>query len=158
MWGQRFRIYLERFSFYLWILFTIFAISVAGLGLEGVLFAGFLVLVSSTQEVHFPLAMVSEGSFALCLSILWRQVGINYFHYLQHDSIPFFDGEADEDSPSCVLKELIHEVESSAGYARNDARAKAKAWLLSHASALDEEDILLAKTHFGYMLPTGWGV
>jgi hypothetical protein len=73
-----------------------------------------------------------------------------------YDSSPFFEGETE--TPSHVIKDLIREVENSAGYARNDARAKAKAWLISHVSSLDEEDILLAKAHFGYLLPAEWGV
>jgi hypothetical protein len=60
--------------------------------------------------------------------------------------------------PCAVLKDMIREVESSTGYARNDARAKAKAWLISQVSSLDEEDILLAKAHFGYLLPAEWGL
>jgi hypothetical protein len=55
------------------------------------------------------------------------------------------------------LQGLIREVDASVGYARNDARAKAKAWLVSHASTMGQEDILLAHTHFGYLLPVGWG-
>jgi len=60
-------------------------------------------------------------------------------------------------APSNVLQDLIREVESSAGYARNDVRAKAKAWLISHVSSLDDADILLARNHFGYLLPAEWG-
>ncbi len=60
-------------------------------------------------------------------------------------------------APSNVLKSLIREVEGSEGYARNDVRAKAKTWLIGHVSSLDDEDILLAKDHFGYLLPAGWG-
>jgi len=57
-----------------------------------------------------------------------------------------------------VLQDLIREVESSSGYARNDVRAKAKTWLISRVSSLGEEDILLAKVHFGYLLPAEWGL
>ena len=60
-------------------------------------------------------------------------------------------------APSHVLKGLIREVESSVGYARNDVRAKAKTWLIDHVSSLDAEDILLARNHFGYLLPAEWG-
>ncbi len=49
------------------------------------------------------------------------------------------------EAPSNVLKNLISEVEGSEGYARNDVRAKAKTWLISHVSTLDNEDILLAR-------------
>jgi hypothetical protein len=62
------------------------------------------------------------------------------------------------EAPSSVLKDLIREVESRSGYARNDARAKAKTWLISRVSSLCEKDILLAKYHFGYLLPTEWGL
>ncbi len=62
------------------------------------------------------------------------------------------------EAPSNVLKKLISEVEDSEGYARNDARAKAKTWLISHVSTLDDEGVLLAKDYFGYLLPSGWGI
>ncbi len=62
------------------------------------------------------------------------------------------------EAPSNVLKNLISEVEDSEGYARNDVRARAKTWLISHVSTLDEEDMLLARDYFGYLLPTDWGV
>jgi hypothetical protein len=150
-----FRTCLERLSFYLWIAFTIFAISLAGVGIEGMGFACYLLMVSSTQPIHFPLAMVSAGAFGVSLSIFWRQVGIDHLHYLQHDSVISSEGE--DEAPDRVLRNLIHEVESSAGYARTEARAKAKAWLISHACSLDKEDILLVKTHLGYLLPAEWG-
>lgn len=57
---------------------------------------------------------------------------------------------------SGALRGLIIEVDSSEGYARNDARAKAKTWLISHVSTLAAKDILLAEAHFGYLLPVGW--
>ena len=147
---------LERLSFVLWILFTIFSISLAGLGLEGIFFACLMLLASSAGAAHVPLSMVCEGSLGICISILWRQVGIDYFHYLSYDGVPL--SEEESDAPSRVLQNLIREVENGAGYARNDARAKAKAWLISHASSLEEEDILLAKAHFGYLLPAEWGL
>ena len=59
---------------------------------------------------------------------------------------------------SNVLKELIREVEGSAGYARNDVRAKAKTWLIGHVSSLDDNDISLARENFGYLLPAQWGL
>jgi hypothetical protein len=152
---QTFRTCVELLSFYLWILFTIASISLAGLGLEGMIFAGCMLLLSSAQPVHFPLDMAAFGGLGVFLSIFWRQVGIDHFHYLLYDSGPFFE-EGDE-APSSVLKNLIRQVETSTGYARNDERTKAKAWLLSHASSLNEEDILLAKAHFGYLLPAEWG-
>jgi hypothetical protein len=150
-----FRTFLEVLSFYLWILFTIVSISVAGIGIEGTVFAACMLLASSAQPVHFPLAMVAVGGLGVFLAIFWRQVGIDHFHYLQHDTAPFAEGE--ENEASGVLRELIHKVESSTGYDRNDERAKAKAWLITHAAFLDEEDILLAKAHFGYLLPAEWG-
>ena len=152
---QTVRTYLERLSFCLWMVFTICSISLAGVGIEGVIFAGCMLMASSTQSVHFPLAMVAVGGLGVFLSMVWRRVGINHFHYLRYDSAPCFEGEGD--APSNILKGLIREVESSTGYARNDVRAKAKAWLISHVSSLDEEDILLAKAHFGYLLPAEWG-
>jgi len=135
--------------------FTILSIVFAGLGIEGIVLAAFMLMVSSTQPVHFPLALASLGGLGVFLSIMWRQVGINHFHYLLYDSPTLFESEGE--TPSRVLTDLIREVESSAGYARNDARAKAKAWLISHVTTLDQEDIQLAKAHFGYLLPAEWG-
>jgi hypothetical protein len=151
---MRLRPILEHLSFFLWIIFTIFSISLAGVGIEGILFACFMLIASSIQPVHFPLGMVCVGGIGFLLSLAWRQIGVTHFHYLVYDSIDHFE---EEDSPSRVLHDLIRSVESSAGYARNDARAKAKVWLISHASSLDDEDILLAKARFGYMLPADWG-
>ena len=148
-------LFLECLSFLLWIVFTIFSIALAGLGLEGILFAAFMLIASGAQPVHFPLTMAGAGVLGVFLSILWRQVGVDHFHYLRYDSSPFIEDEGV--TPSGVLKDLIREVENSAGYARNDARAKAKTWLISHVSSLDEEDVLLAKAHLGYLLPAGWG-
>jgi hypothetical protein len=59
--------------------------------------------------------------------------------------------------PYRVLKGLIREVEESSGYTRNDARAKAKAWLEDNVASLGENEIFLAKTHFSYLLPPNWG-
>ncbi len=146
---------LECCSFILWMIFTIFAIALAGLGLEGILFGAFLVLVSSTGPIHFPFAMTLAGILGILVSIFWRQVGVDHLHYCLYDSPRFL--KEDSDAPSAILSSLIDEVESSSGYARNDARAKAKAWLISHVSSLDEEDILLAKSRFGYLLPADWG-
>jgi hypothetical protein len=147
--------FLEFCSFILWMIFTILSIALAGLGLEGIIFAAFLVLVSSTEPVHFPVTMTLAGIVGIFLSIFWRQVGVDHFHYWLYDS-PKFSKE-DSDAPSAVLESLIDEVESCSGYARNDARAKAKQWLINHVSSLDEEDILLAKNRFGYLLPADWG-
>jgi len=120
-----------------------------------VLLGLFLLMASSTQPVHFPFSTVLAGVLGIFLSIFWRQVGVDHLHYLVHDSVTLPIEE--EETPSKVLQELIEEVEASAGNARTDARARAKAWLLEHAAALDDEDIALAKAHFGYMLPAGWG-
>jgi hypothetical protein len=56
-----------------------------------------------------------------------------------------------------TLRTLIHEDECTVGYERNNVRAKAKKWLIDQGSSLAAEDILLAREHFGYLLPTGWG-
>lgn len=77
-----------------------------------------------------------------------------FSNFLERLAFPFW---RENEAPCSALKDMIREVESSAGYARNDARAKAKTWLISHASSLGKEDILLAKSHFGYMLPPEWG-
>lgn len=59
---------------------------------------------------------------------------------------------------SCgALRDLIREDESAVGYERNDVRAKAKKWLIAHGPSLAAQDILLARDHFGYLLPLGWG-
>jgi hypothetical protein len=52
---------------------------------------------------------------------------------------------------------LIREDESAVGYERNDIRAKAKEWLIAHGSSLTAEDVILARDHFGYLLPMEWG-
>jgi hypothetical protein len=56
-----------------------------------------------------------------------------------------------------ALRALIREDESAVGYDRNHVRAKAKIWLIDHGSSLAAADILLARDHFGYLLPMGWG-
>ena len=82
---------------------------------------------------------------AFLLSMYWRKFG----------NEPGGDkGEA----PSRVLKSLIREVEESSGYTRNDARAKAKAWLVENVTSLGENELFLAKEHFNYLLPQDWGV
>ena len=52
---------------------------------------------------------------------------------------------------------MIREDESAVGYDRNNVRAKAKSWLIEHGATLGAEDIILARDHFGYLLPVGWG-
>jgi hypothetical protein len=56
-----------------------------------------------------------------------------------------------------IVRALICEDESAVGYDRNDVRAKAKAWLIEHGASLGAADIALARDHFGYLLPMGWG-
>ena len=59
---------------------------------------------------------------------------------------------------SVILRGLIHEDESTLGYERNDVRAKAKKWLLTQGGkTLAARDVLLARDHFGYLLPANWG-
>jgi hypothetical protein len=58
---------------------------------------------------------------------------------------------------SCgTLQALIHEEENAVGYDRNDIRARAKEWLITHGPSLAPDDVLLAQEHFGYLLPPGW--
>jgi hypothetical protein len=52
---------------------------------------------------------------------------------------------------------LIREDESTVGYDRNDVRAKAKKWLITNGKTLAAQDVLLARDHFGYLLPANWG-
>lgn len=59
---------------------------------------------------------------------------------------------------SNALRDLIRGVDESSGYARNEARALAKTWLLGHVSNLNHRDIVFAKEQLGYLLPAGWGV
>jgi hypothetical protein len=58
---------------------------------------------------------------------------------------------------SGILRGLIHEEEATLGYERNDVRAKAKKWLITHGETLAARDVLLARDHFGYLLPANWG-
>jgi len=151
---KKIRSWVECFSFILWMMFTILSVSLTGLGLEGIVMASFMYMVSGTT-VHFPLAMTAAGFLGMVLANYWRKVGVDRFNYRLYDSASTYMG--DEESPSSILEEFIREVESCTGYERNDVRAKAKVWLISHASALDDDDILRAKAHFGYLLPAGWG-
>jgi hypothetical protein len=148
---QTVRDYLERLSFFLWIAFTILSISLTGIGVEGLIFA--LLVVSSAQVLHFSLTIVL-GAIGVFLSMRWRQAGVDHLHYLSCDSV--IPGE-DSEAPSRILTDLIREIAITTGNARTDARSKAKTWLINHVSSLDEEDIRLAKAHFGYLLPAGWG-
>jgi hypothetical protein len=99
---------------------------------------------SGTQPVDFPLSMPLAVVMAFLLLIFWQKFGIN-------------PGVVKGEAPSRVLKNLIREVEASSGYTRNDVRAKAKAWLLGNVTSLGENEIFLAKAHFGYLLPADWG-
>jgi len=56
-----------------------------------------------------------------------------------------------------VLRALIREDECAVGYDRNSVRAKAKIWLVDHEPSLAAAERLLARDHFGYLLPIGWG-
>jgi hypothetical protein len=56
-----------------------------------------------------------------------------------------------------ALRALIREDESAVGYDRNNVRAKAKGWLIDHGPSLAAADVVLARNHFGYLLPMGWG-
>ena len=58
---------------------------------------------------------------------------------------------------SGILRRLIHEEETTLGYERNDVRAKAKKWLINHGETLAARDVILARDHFGYLLPANWG-
>ena len=58
---------------------------------------------------------------------------------------------------SGILRGLIHEEETTLGYERNDVRAKAKKWLITNGETLAPQDVLLARDHFGYLLPANWG-
>ena len=58
---------------------------------------------------------------------------------------------------SGILRELILEDEKTEGYDRNNVRAKAKNWLIANGAKLGDKDILLARAHFGYLLPVEWG-
>jgi hypothetical protein len=100
--------------------------------------------------------MVVVGGFGSLISILWRRMGIDHLHYLQYDSSTWLQENSDS-SPGDVLRDLIHEVKANTGNARHEARTHAKAWLIANVSFLDEEEILLAKSHLGYLLPAGWG-
>ena len=102
-------------------------------------------VISNTQPVDFPLSMPVAVVMAFLLSIFWQKFGIDP---------RVVNGE----TPSSVLKNLIREVEESSGYTRNDARAKAKAWLVGNVTSLGDNEILLAKTHFSYLLPSEWGL
>ena len=102
-------------------------------------------VISNTQPDNSPLSMPVAVVMAFLLLIFLQKFGI--------DS-RVVNGE----TPSGVLNNLIREVEESSGYTRNDARAKAKAWLVGNVTSLGETEILLAKAHFSYLLPTEWGL
>jgi len=101
-------------------------------------------LTYSTQPVNIPLSMTVAVLLGLSLSVFWRKFVID-------------PGAAKGEPPSMVLSKLIREVEESTGYTRSDARAKAKTWLVDNVTSLGENDILLAKSHFSYLLPSEWG-
>jgi hypothetical protein len=139
--------WLERLSFFLWIAFTIFTISITGVGLEGIIFN---MLMGAASPIDFQIAMVVMGTVGTAISMIWRQVGIDHLHYSEHDDIVSFE---DEESRAFILKGLIRKVEMSTGVDRTDARASAKTWLAENLASLDEEELQLARTHLGYLLP-----
>jgi len=166
-------VFLERLSFLLWIAFTIFAVVLIGLGVMSILYSGIILLGSGAQPLHLPLldsrltpavsseaaiylppAMIVLGVVATLVSLRWRQIGIDRLHYLELDSL--VNARDEEETFSHTLDNLILEVEESRGNERTEARAKAKAWLLTHVGEMDEEDILLARAHFSYLLPPQW--
>lgn len=167
-------VFLERLSFLLWIGFTVFSVVLIGLGVMSILYSGVIIIGSGAQpsqlplidsrwipggsteaSLFLPLVMIGAGIVACLFSLLWRQFGIDHFHYSEFDML--VSKEAEE-TLSSTLNNLIHEVEESSGDDRTEARAKAKAWLVSHVSDMDDEEILLARTHFGYLLPYRWGL
>ena len=99
---------------------------------------------STTQPVAFYMSMTIGVMMVLLVSIFLKKVAVD-------------PGVAKGGPPSSVHKHLIREVEESSGYTRNDARAKAKAWLVENVTSLGENEIFLAKTHFSYLLPPEWG-
>jgi len=99
---------------------------------------------STTQPVAFYMSMTVGVMMALLVSLFLQKVAVD-------------PGVAKGGPPSSVLKHLIRDVEESSGYTRNDARAKAKAWLVENVTSLGENEIFLAKTHFSYLLPPEWG-
>ncbi len=166
---------LERLSFLLWIGFTIFSVALIGIGVMSILYAGVILIGSgalparlplvdtrwapaalSATSLALPLLIIGVGIAASFFSLLWRQVGIDHFHYSEMDLL--VSSQEGEETLASTLDRLIQEVEESSGNDRTLARAQAKAWLLSHVSDLDEEEIDLARVHFSYLLPAGWGL
>jgi hypothetical protein len=168
-------LFLERLSFLLWIGFTIFSVVLVGIGVMSIMYAGIILIGSGAVPARLPLvdtrwapAALSETSLSLPLviigagiaasffSLIWRQIGIDHFHYSEMDLL--VSSREAEETLSSTLDRLIHEVEESSGDDRTLARARAKAWLLSHGADLDEEEIVLVRIHFSYLLPAGWGL
>jgi hypothetical protein len=166
-------IFRERLMFVLWIGFTIFSVVLVGLGFDVIAYSLIILMTTGAPSASLPLmdsplllkagmvpfflpfAAIGLGSVCTVIALKWRKIGVDRYHFSELDS-PLAEGEGD-DAPSLVLKELIREVENSSGLHRTDARAKAGKWLMDHGSVLDEEDIELAKTSFGYLLPAEWG-
>jgi hypothetical protein len=98
----------------------------------------------NTQPVDFSMSLTVGVVMALLLSLFLQRAVSD-------------PGAVKGGSPSSVLNRLIREVEESSGYTRNDARAKAKEWLVTNVTSLGENEIFLAKTHFSYLLPADWG-
>ncbi len=165
---------MERLSFFLWIGFFIFSVVLVGLGFDVIAYSLIIMVSTGAQPPNLPLldspsllkifgsyplilplAFIGIGAICTLLALKWRQVGVDRYHFSELDSA--VGEEEDEESPSSVLQALIIEVEESSGFERTEARAKAGTWLVDHVSALEEEDIALAKEHFGYLLPAEWG-
>jgi hypothetical protein len=165
--------FLQRLSFVLWVGFTIFAVVLVGFGMDVIAYSAIIAryggaqssrvalvnedLMRATTGNHpflFPVGLIVLGVAAMLFSLLWWQIGITHFHYLEMDQLVGSEDEAH--SASAVLKSLIREVEESSISNRPAARTKASKWLVSHVASLDEEDVVLARTHFGYLLPAHW--
>jgi hypothetical protein len=150
-----FRSCLERLSFIFWIILKSISISLLGLGFDGLIYVAFFPVFISSMPIHFSLSLIFAGGTGLFFSVVWWQLGVDYLHYSVHDTLTF--AEVGDHEHADMLRLLIQEVESQEGFARNEARAKAKSWLITNVASLHEEDVLLAKERFGYMLPAGWG-
>ncbi len=101
--------------------------------------------VAPNNSVDLFVSISLGVATASLLLVFWHKVGAD-------------NGGISSETSFHVLTDLIKEVEESSGYSRNDARAKAKAWLQENVTSLGESEIFLAKTHFSYLLPAGWGV
>jgi hypothetical protein len=95
---------LERLSFLLWIGFTIFSVALIGIGVMSILYAGVILIGSgalparlplvdtrwapaalSATSLALPLLIIGAGIAASFFSLIWRQIGIDHFHYSEMD-------------------------------------------------------------------------